>query len=30
MAEQRKISFVGDANSNPEVKPYWDGCNVVS
>jgi uncharacterized OB-fold protein len=24
----RKIGFVGDAGSNPETKPYWDGCNA--
>ena len=28
MAEQRKISFIGAPDSNPEVKPYWDGCNA--
>ena len=22
-----KIGFVGEAGTNPEVKPYWDGCN---
>lgn len=22
-----KVNFVGDANTNPETKPYWDGCN---
>jgi len=27
MAEQRKISFVGAPDTNPEVKPYWDACN---
>ncbi|MBN9561610.1 MAG: OB-fold domain-containing protein [Alphaproteobacteria bacterium] len=27
MAE-RTIGFVGDAGSNPETKPYWDGCNA--
>ncbi len=27
MAEA-KIGFVGDAGSNPETKPYWDGCNA--
>jgi len=27
MTEQRKISFVGEPNTNPEVKPYWDACN---
>ena len=21
----RKIPFIGDANTNPEMKPYWDG-----
>ena len=23
---QRKISFVGTPDTNPETKPYWDGC----
>lgn len=27
MAEQRKISFIGAPDTNPEVKPYWDACN---
>lgn len=27
MTEQRKISFIGEPNTNPEVKPYWDACN---
>lgn len=27
MAEQ-KIGFVGAADTNPEVKPYWDACNA--
>jgi uncharacterized OB-fold protein len=27
MAEQRKISFIGTPDTNPEVKPYWDACN---
>ncbi len=27
MAEA-KIGFVGDADTNPETKPYWDGCNA--
>ncbi len=24
--QQRKIGFVGSAESNPETKPFWDGC----
>ena len=27
MAEQRKISFIGAPDTNPEVKPYWDASN---
>ena len=27
MAEQRKISFIGEPNTNPDVKSYWDACN---
>ncbi len=23
---QRKISFVGTPDTNPETKPFWDGC----
>ena len=23
---QRKVQFVGAADSNPETKPFWDGC----
>jgi uncharacterized OB-fold protein len=23
---QRKISFVGTPETNPETKPFWDGC----
>ena len=23
---QRKVSFVGTPDTNPETKPYWDGC----
>jgi uncharacterized protein len=24
--QQRKIGFVGTPESNPETKPFWDGC----
>jgi hypothetical protein len=24
--EQRKIPFVGTPETNPETKPFWDGC----
>ncbi len=24
--QQRKIPFVGATDSNPETKPFWDGC----
>lgn len=24
--QQRKIGFVGAPESNPETKPFWDGC----
>jgi uncharacterized OB-fold protein len=27
MAAQRKISFAGTPDTNPETKPYWDACN---
>ena len=23
---QRKIPFVGTPDTNPETKPFWDGC----
>jgi uncharacterized OB-fold protein len=23
---QRKVGFVGTPDSNPETKPFWDGC----
>ena len=23
---QRKIEFIGGPDSNPETKPFWDGC----
>ena len=23
---QRKIEFIGTPDSNPETKPFWDGC----
>ena len=26
MTEQRKIPFVGTVDTNPETKPFWDGC----
>ena len=26
MAMQRKIAFVGTPVTNPETKPFWDGC----
>ncbi len=25
---QRKIPFVGTLETNPETKPFWDGCNA--
>jgi uncharacterized OB-fold protein len=25
---QRKISFLGTPESNPETKPFWDGCTA--
>ena len=24
--EQRKISFLGSVDANPETKPFWDAC----
>jgi uncharacterized protein len=25
---QRKVPFVGTADTNPETKPFWDGCTA--
>ena len=26
MASDRKIPFIGSTETNPETKPFWDGC----